>query len=61
MSDRLNALGQYIIEQTKRNFNFKQTKNDPIYYYILFIFFCQYILFSLYLCYTYLAQQTYVR
>ena len=37
MSDRLNALGQYIIEQTKRNFNFKQIKNDPIYYNILFI------------------------
>ena len=36
MSDRLNALGQYIIEQTKRNFNFKQIKNDPIYYNILF-------------------------
>ena len=38
MSDRLNALGQYIIEQTKRNFNFKQIKNDPIYYNILFTF-----------------------
>ena len=38
MSDRLNALGQYIIEQTKRNLNFKQIKNDPIYYNILFTF-----------------------
>ena len=36
MSDRLNALGQYIVEQTKKNFNFKQIKNDPIYYNILF-------------------------
>lgn len=36
MSDRLNALGQYLIEQTKKTFNFKQIKNDPIYYNILF-------------------------
>ena len=34
MSDRLNALGQYIIEQTKRNFNFKQIK--MIQYIIIF-------------------------
>ena len=36
MSNRLNALGQYIVEQTKKNFNFKQIKNDLIYYNILF-------------------------
>ncbi|QNM15471.1 MULTISPECIES: hypothetical protein [Fusobacterium] len=36
MSERLSALGLYLVEQTGKNFNFKVIKSDPIYYNILF-------------------------
>lgn len=36
MTDRLNALGLYLVEKTGKNFNFKIIKNDPVYYNLLF-------------------------
>lgn len=38
MLDRINALGQYLVEKTGKPFNFKQIKGDHIYPGILFSF-----------------------
>ena len=35
-SDRVAALGQYIVAKTGKNFNFKMIKEDPLYRGILF-------------------------
>ena len=36
MLDRINALGQFLVNQTGKTFNFKQIKNDHMYPGILF-------------------------
>lgn len=38
MIDRINALGQFLVNKTGKNFNFKQIKNDHMYPGILFSF-----------------------
>ena len=38
MIDRINALGQFLVNKTGKTFNFKQIKNDHMYPGILFSF-----------------------